>query len=123
MWLVDANMHVIVRQTATVSTEKQLIMRLQEMALNHGRLMDQLRRAANNAKTPEGRNEFICVLLHAIDRPKTTIKKLRNGDPTTNVARRPNALADRQGFYIERVEDASDVHDVLDARIGAPPLR
>ena len=39
------------------------------MALNHGQLIDQLKRAAANALTERGREEFIYEFLHALDRP------------------------------------------------------
>ncbi|RZU99722.1 class I SAM-dependent DNA methyltransferase [Spiribacter vilamensis] len=92
------------------------------MALNRGQLIEQFRHAVEQSATEAGREEFIYALLHALDRPKATITKLRNGDPTINVANRSNALAVRQSFYFERVNDGSDVHDVLDARIADPKV-
>lgn len=88
------------------------------MALNHGQVMEQFKRAAENTDTLEGREEFLYDFLHALDRPKNTITKLRKNDPTTNVSKIPGATMVRQSFYFEPVNDDQDVHDVLDQRIA-----
>lgn len=92
------------------------------MALNHGQLMEQFQRAAEKAAIHSERDEFIYDFLHALERPKTTITKLRNGDPTTNVAKVPGAIAVRQSFFFEPVEDGRDVHEVLTQRINDPSV-
>ncbi|MBR2513194.1 MAG: class I SAM-dependent DNA methyltransferase [Halomonas sp.] len=88
------------------------------MALNHGQVMEQIKRAAENTDTLEGREEFLYNFLHALDRPKNTITKLRKNDPTTNVSKIPGTTMVRQSFFFEPVNDDQDVHDVLDQRIA-----
>ena len=86
------------------------------MALNHGQLMGQPKFVANDAECQEGRNGFVYELLHAIERPKTTITNVRSRNLTTNVFRQlgqPTAFSSSTSSLITTVVGATLCSDIF----------